>query len=358
MQKGLAKKWLLGACIVISALLVAVGSYLLYVVLGYSRIPDNQPLEVKGLAEEQVSTRQPLSLVTYNVGFGAYSADYSFFMDGGEHARAFSKEAVEANIGGALQQMQKTKPDFVLLQEVDQKGTRSYGVDQTQMFAKGFWNYQQIYAQNYDSPYLLYPFHQPIGANRSGMMTFSKYKVTSALRRSLPVEDSLYRFLDLDRAYMKCEIPVANGKTLVLYNLHLSAYTSDGTIADEQLKMLSADMQGELDKGSYVIAGGDFNKDLLGDSGQYFKRLQGEYTWAQPLKTALLPQGVNCYTGKNAPSCRNADKPYKGEGSNFVLATDGVLVSENVQVEACETIDAGFLYSDHQPVWLQFVLLP
>ena len=33
-----------------------------------------------------------------NVGFGAYSADYSFFMDGGKESRARSRQAVDENM--------------------------------------------------------------------------------------------------------------------------------------------------------------------------------------------------------------------------------------------------------------------
>lgn len=75
---------------------------------------------------------------------------------------------------------------------------------------------------------------------------------------------------------------MADGGELVLYNLHLSAYTSDGTIAMEQLKLLLDDMQREYAAGNWCVAGGDFNKDLLGDSAAYFGEADQEYTWAQP----------------------------------------------------------------------------
>ena len=81
-------------CCVLAAVLAAVISYLLYVVLSYYRVEDNQALSVSDGSSENVPVGEPLSLVTYNIGFGAYSADYSFFMDGGEHSRAFSKDAV------------------------------------------------------------------------------------------------------------------------------------------------------------------------------------------------------------------------------------------------------------------------
>lgn len=72
--------------------------------------------------------------------------------------------------------------------------------------------------------------------------------------------------LDLDRCYCVNRLPAADGKELILINLHLSAYTTDPTIADQQLAMLYDDMVKEYEAGNYVICGGDFNKDLLGDS--------------------------------------------------------------------------------------------
>lgn len=73
-------------------------------------------------------------------------------------------------------------------------------------------------------------------------MTLSRHPISSAVRRSLPIETSVMKLVDLDRCYSVSRIPMENGRELVLYNLHLSAYTSDGTIATEQLQMLCADM--------------------------------------------------------------------------------------------------------------------
>ncbi len=343
-------------CIALAVILLVPISYLLYVVCSYSRIEDNQVLEVTDGATQRAPVGEELSLVTYNVGFGAYSADYSFFMDGGEHSRAYSKEAVLTNLGGALATVKAQNPDFALFQEVDVDGTRSYHVDQTAILSEGLPSYDRVFAQNYNSPYFLYPFHSPIGANRSGIMTFSGYQVASAHRRSLPIEQSLYKFLDLDRAYSVSVVEVQNGRSLVLYNVHLSAYTSDGTIADEQLKMLCADMQAEYEKGNYTVAAGDFNKDMLGDSSQYFTRAEGEFTWAKPLDTSLLPTFLKAYSGCNAPSCRNADSPFRGDGTDFVLSVDGVLISDNIRLISCNTVDVGFAYSDHNPVQVKFSL--
>ncbi len=347
---------LITALSLLAAILLTVVSYLLYVVCSYYRVEDSLSLEVAGDATKSAPIGQALSLVTYNIGFGAYSADYSFFMDGGEHSRALSDVAVLQNLYGAIDTIKGQTPDFFLLQEVDVDGTRSYHIDQTEQMAKSFPEFDRVFAQNYDSPYFFYPFHEPIGANRSGLMTFSAFDVSAATRRSLPIEESLYKYLDLDRAYTVSTIKTENGKALMLYNVHLSAYTSDGSIADEQMKLLAADMAAEYQKGNYVIAAGDFNKDLLGDSSKYFTREEGDYTWAKAFDTALLPAGFTHHTGSNVPTCRNADSAYRADGTDFVLSVDGVLVSDNVEVRLCETLDTGFAYSDHNPVRLEFVL--
>ncbi len=357
MKTKRSKIILITALALVGAILLTAVSYLLYVICSYYRVEDALALEISGAADSAVPTGKSLSLVTYNVGFGAYSDDYSFFMDGGEYSRAYSEEAVLSNINGSLAAIRAADPDFVLLQEVDRDGDRSHHVDQTALFANGLAGYDYIFAQNYDSPYFFYPIHRPIGANLSGMMSFSRYRMESAHRRSLPIEESLYKYLDLDRAFTVSVIPAENGKNLVLYNVHLSAYTSDGTIADEQLRMLSADMKEQYEKGNYVIAAGDFNKDLLGDSSKYFSRGgEGEFTWAKPLDTSLLPDGFVCHSGTNAPTCRNADSAYRSDGTDFVLSVDGIIVSPNVEMVSCETVENGFLYSDHHPVKAEFIL--
>ena len=191
-------------------------------------------------------------------------------------------------------------------------------------------------------------------------MTFTKtLPVTAATRVELPIENGFTKFLDLDRCYSRSRVPVAGGGELVLYNLHLSAYTSDGTIADEQLKLLLDDMEGEYAAGNWCIAGGDFNKDLLGDSSAYFGKADKEYTWAQPIPGRVFDgshaQLVAPLDPDNpVPSCRNADGPY--HQGQFVLTIDGFLVSANVSVTEAEVIDTGFAYSDHNPVAMRFVL--
>lgn len=67
----------------LTAIVLVVGGYVLYVVLQYSRIEDYISLEVQGEATADVSDKDSFKILTYNIGFGAYSTDFSFFMDSG-----------------------------------------------------------------------------------------------------------------------------------------------------------------------------------------------------------------------------------------------------------------------------------
>ena len=359
-------------CIVLTLVLV-VGGYFAYLLIAYHRLGDQPVLEVQGEAsanavllseigkEGKEDVVNEYKLVSYNIGFGAYESDYGFFMDGGEQSRAWSEERLDKNMKAISTLLKEQNADFYFVQEVDFDSTRSYHFDERNYLTQALTNKSYTFAQNFDSPYLFYPFLSPHGIAISGIMTFSYAKIERASRYELPIETGLSKLVDLDRCYSKNYVKIdGSGRYLVLYNFHLSAYTSDPSTANNQLKVLLDDMESEFDKGNYCIAGGDFNKDILGDSSVYFGKSDKEYTWAQPIPPEILAGYhatlVKPLDEKNpVPTCRNADGPYTKE--QFQLTIDGFLVSPNVSVKSAAVIDTGFAYSDHNPVEMTFVLL-
>ncbi len=342
------------------ALLLLVLGYVLYMFLSYTRIPDRQELTVQGYWQEpKAEAGRRYRVVTQNIGFGAYVQDYTFFMDGGKESWARSPESVTETVGKAAATVMGLEPDFVLLQEVDIDSTRSYHINEQTILDGVFGNWQSAAAVNYHSSFLMYPLTQPHGSSNSELLTYSRMRIESSLRRSLPIAGGFSKFLDLDRCYSVSRIPVDNGKELVLYNVHLSAYGSSDAIRTAQMTMLFEDMQAEYEKGNYCVCGGDFNHDFTGNSTQVLNGGEmTEYGWAQPFPEELLPEGIRrCtdYEGDELqPTCRNCDEPYK-EG-NFTIIVDGFLVSDNVTVSRTENVQTGFEYSDHNPVALDFIL--
>ena len=364
LKKGMKITALVLLCTIVAVILLAVG-YVAYVFIQYDRVEDNLNIVSDNNTETIAKATDEFTALTYNIGFGAYDTEYSFFLDSGsdketgevqtgEYSKAISKENVLKNINGSIDLIESNMADFVFAQEVDVKGDRSYDVNQYDMIRNStvLSTYSHNYAQNFDSAYLLYPFNDPHGANKAGMATFSKYKVESNIRKSYPLDDGFAKFFDLDRCIMITRVPLDNGKELTLINNHMSAYDEGGTIRAQQLEMLKTVMDEEAAKGNYVIVGGDFNHDL---NQTEFPTGQNRPDWISDLTADDMNPGFTIQSGTNSGTCRAAELPYE-KGYNYEVVVDGFIVSSNVDVIMVENIDAGYAFSDHNPAKLTFKL--
>lgn len=100
-------KWLL---ILLSVFVLIIGSYVAYVLVDYHRIPDKQALTVTQKAtKEKLVTNHNYCIATYNIGFGAYLPDFSFFMDGGKSSWAKSKKSVQYAVSSAGKTIKKKR---------------------------------------------------------------------------------------------------------------------------------------------------------------------------------------------------------------------------------------------------------
>lgn len=357
------KKVLKTILIILAVIVVVAGAYFAYIMKSYYRLPDKQILDIDNpdtVNSDLVPAGKHLSLTDWNIGFAAYLQDYTFFLDGGKESRARSEEAVLSNMDDIVKVLQEQDSDFYFVQEADFDATRSYKVDERQIIRDNFKDMSYVFAQNYDSPYLFYPFTAPHGANKAGIITLSDYRIRDAMRRRLPIQTDVAKFLDLDRCFSVCRMLTTDGHSLVLINFHLSAYTTDKTIVTKQLNMIYKIMKEEYKQGNYVICGGDFNMDILGDSAGIFGVEGGENaSWCQPIPEKDIPAHINLVKpydeNLKIPSCRNNDMPYT-PGETFVCTVDGFLTTDNVHVTKVEVLDEEFKYSDHNPVHLEFWL--
>lgn len=357
----------IAAALAVLALIVVV--YAAYIMTSYYRLDDSlslesdPPIETISPSAINISVGQEFVMVAANIGFGAYGPDFDFFMDGGSGSVAQSASYVQDNIEGEAADIATTNPDFILFQEVDIDGTRSHHVDEYALLRNCFPDYCSVFAQNYDSPYLAWPPWAPHGKNKAGLATFSRYAIDSTLRRSLPISESLSKFLDLDRCYCISRIPTSTGHDLVLFNVHLSAYGADADIIHAQRQMLFEDMAKERGAGNYVIAGGDFNHDMIGVSNEVYHNLTNvEASWAKPFDFESVPEGFTVAAKEqlddgmfnSAATCRDAGRPYDGTNDRWVM--DAFIYSDNVLCLDQYTMDEDFAYSDHNPIYLRFAL--
>lgn len=385
MKKGL-KITLITLAAVIGLIIVFAGGYVGYIFLSYSRLGD-MPLEINSKSNlETVSVGEIYSCTTYNIGFGAYSQDFTFFLDTGyddagnptvgHWSKAFSKEVVEFNTTGSVNAVKEMNPDFMMFQEVDTKSTRSYKVNQHNAIVDAFTGFDSIHCVNFHSAFLPYPLYDMHGSVNAGLTTLSKYKIQSAERKQYTIADDFSKLFDLDRCFAVCVIKVSNDKNLYIVNSHMSAYDEGGTIREQQMKELNGFLSACKEAGHYVVVGGDFNHDLLTNNPQYaytsenrpFAMTKRAPDWVAYMfndeKKSPIVEGFTIYAADNKPTCRNNDIEWD-PNNTFVCTVDGYIVSDNISVKNIQTIETkqgskkidGFAFSDHQPVYLEFELL-
>lgn len=360
----------------VGAATLVVGGYAAYVAAQYYRIEDRQTLHVENGKKESVRIGEAYTVMTYNLGFGAYSPEYSFFMDSGVmksgetvtgiYAKGMSEADVRKNVNGQISVLREANADFYFCQETDTDADRSYHIDMRGGITAAMTEYGSTYAENFHTALLLYPFNDPIGRSNSGILTLSRYRIDNAVRRSFPVtEDFIDKLFDLDRCFSVQYLPVEGSEhMLVLINLHMSAYDKGGTIRAKQLTMLNAVLAEERAKGNYVVAGGDFNHCLIADNFEsdedalsYFASEQKTPDWVKNsvLHASELAEGFSIVAPMNEATCRGADIPYE-KGVNYSTVIDGFLLSDNVEAIQVQTTDTQYAYSDHNPVSLRFQL--
>lgn len=352
---------------------LVVGGYVIYLTNQYYRIDDemNYSSNILGENDSLVLLDTEYVITTYNIGFGAYNHDFSFFMDSGvmldgtkvagTGSKAKSEDVVIENTFGSIETILNVNPDFMFFQEVDENATRSHHINQYQKLTESFKEHNSIYTSNFHSGYLFYPFSDPHGKVESGIVTMANKKIDEVVRYKLEIDESFpTKFFDLDRSFSASYLPIeGSDKYLVLVNVHLSAYDEGGIYRAKQWKQLNNFFKEEVDKGNYIVCGGDFNHDISNDPNfDGFPTKQEKPEWVYELNDSDLIQnlGLSFKTSTNAPTCRSTDMPYE-KGVNYTVVIDGFITSSNVEVLLVETIDADFMYSDHNPVMLKFRLI-
>ena len=370
---------------VLGTVVLAIGGYVGYVLLSYNRIGDQELTVARHSEKTQVELETTYKAISYNIGFGAYSQDFTFFMDTGyddegketcgHYSKAKSKAEVEFNTKGAIEATKAENPDFVMFQEVDTNSTRSHHIDQDKAIQEAYAIYDHTHAVNFHTAFLPYPLYDMHGAVKAGLTTISSYQISEAERKSYTVSDGFSKYFDLDRCFAYNKIKVSNGTYLYIVNSHMSAYDEGGTIRAKQIQELNAFLGACKNEGSYVVIGGDWNHDLLSYNPDFSYNEENRpyemtkkvpdwvsYYFDKEGNSPLIP-GYKVVASDNAPSCRNNDIEYD-PAETFVCTVDGFIVSNNIEVVSHKTIQTkngnkgldGFAYSDHEPTMLEFRL--
>ncbi len=345
--------WRMALGLILAVAILAVG------LVGYLTVTEYHPAFAETADRGSVNrsesiTSRSFSILSFNTGYSGLGEDADFFMDGGKGVLPEDETLVEDNVEGILRILEVSEADFLMLQEVDTDSDRSFGTNQWLKYEHELEDYESRFALNYSCNYVPYPLTEPMGKVHSGLATYSSYDIVSATRYSLPVPFAWpTRVANLKRCLLVTRIPIEDSdQQLVLINVHMEAYDDTGA-SEEQTKQLVSLVKEEYAKGNFVIAGGDFNQTFP-DSKAFPVRSPELWT---PGKLTRVDGGFRYFYDDSTPTCRLLNQPYDPDSEETqYYVIDGFLVSPNVIVDRVETLDYEFLYSDHNPVRLDFTL--
>ncbi len=316
--------------------------------LGYFTVNNYNPKEKKILTDEEFPDTikgDTAEMLIWNIGYAGLGDDMSFFYDGGEKVRTTEKRTKE-NLQRIIKVIKSfNNLEFILLQEVDRHSKRSYYINESDSLNKYLPNYISAFAFNYKVDFVPVPLNKPLGRVEGGLMTLTRKAPGHFARYSFPGNFAWPKSLFmLDRCFLTAEYHLSGGKKLYLINTHNSAY-DDGDLKEQQMEYLKKFITKLYGNGHYVIVGGDWNQLPPGHQSKKSmvkKRIPNNY----------LPSEWKWVYDQDIPSNRALNKPY--DESNKTSIIDYYLLSPNLKVIECRTIDLDFQHSDHQPVYLKF----
>lgn len=331
-----------------------VGGNILYATLTDYKPPLQETLQVENAQTLQV-TDSVFSFLIWNIGYGGLGAKDDFFYDGGKTVVSHEKHVKEYLEGIKNFVKQHADKDFILLQEVDKKAKRSYGINQLTYIAEALPNHAYVYAPNYVVDFIPIPYTNPLGRVNAGLGSYSKFQLTEATRYQLPGSfpwpKSVYF---LDRCILVKRTPLLNGKDLVVVNIHNSAYDDTGELKAAEMAFIKDYLLKEFEKGNYIVVGGDWNQTPPDFEKNTYRKSGDDYA-PENIAKDLMPAGWWWIYDATSPTNRNLKTAYNPKTTSCTVI-DFYLVSPNIEVLEVKTHNLNFAYSDHQPVSMKIKL--
>jgi endonuclease/exonuclease/phosphatase family metal-dependent hydrolase len=352
------KMWAL-LLIVILLPLLYVGGFILFGVLTKHRPAAVEQVAVVSPSTSSTNTAlisdSTFTLMTWNIGYGGLGAETDFFYDDGQMVIT-PHDWVQRYVAGITETIkQNSDADFILIQEADRKGKRSWGIDEVAAISARLPAHHYAFTPNYDVKYLPFPWTTPLGRIYGGLLSLTRYSPTASTRIALPgITDFPRKIFYLERCLLMQRFALASGKELIMMNTHFEAYDNGG-VKRAEMALAKQYMDAEFAKGNYVVIGGDWNIAPPNfDTHQWEKEKLTDSLYMMNNDPNFMPGWKYVYDA-HTPTNRKNNHAFDPK-TTFTTVIDYYMVSPNIDVQEIKGIDAGFQYSDHNPVRMKIKL--
>ena len=152
------KKALKTAGLILCVIILLAALLFLVLTLTEYRPAERESVSVEGgLDSRSLAPGAELSVLSWNIGYGALGDNADFFMDGGSMVRTADQNRVTENLLGIRNTVTELQPDLCFLQEVDIDSDRSWHTDERSVLASALPDASSMFAPNYRVLFVPYP---------------------------------------------------------------------------------------------------------------------------------------------------------------------------------------------------------
>lgn len=317
----------------------------IFVLFNRLRRPDYSDIRQRDPDRVLLPADRELSVLTWNIGYGALGKDADLYIDGGKSFRALSKPQIAQAAQGIAQTLSQKPWDMICLQEAANAGTTTRNVDVLGTIDRALSNRQRYFWADFKGvlvPRVLHLCH--------GMATYCAKLSDHCRVIDLPNANTLMLgFINKRYVGLLNRLPISGThRAWVVINVHLPVFDTTPAKRAAQLDRVFDVATKEYEKGNYVVIAGDWNTRLCSTSFAHATNPErSDYYTDFPQQS--LPAGWDIKADPNTPSVRALHAAFK-KGQTYTTVFDGFVVSPNVRVSSVKTFDLGFAHSDHQPV--------
>lgn len=331
--------------------MIFVGAYLAIVVISNRRIhPKTGAITPTNKQPTRPDASSTLAVLTWNIGYAGLGKDADLIIDKGQSIRALSELQIARAAHGIADWLAAQSSDVICLQESAKAGFLTRGVPLRSIIAETLTQRQSVFWTDMRSvlvPRLLKVDH--------GMSVHSRISFRACHAELLPQDDTyFFGILKKHYGFIVSRFAIEEkGREWVVFNIHLSAFDTDGAARKEQLKHLMRRAQAEYSQGNFVVIAGDWNMRLSPtDFGHQSD--PASLLWTKDFPQEALPKHWQLAFDPMTPTVRSLNKAFN-PGETYSTIVDGFVYSPNVQLSGISAANMGFELADHQPVEASFV---